>query len=163
MPHVDGLRSIVAKLAMVLLHMLHVLFHMLHVLLHLLSRMTMFVVITAISMLRILHVDVVYVSLVAPTDGAIEIVGCPVALPLLAREHTLELLVALVPHVRVDVAVAVDTIEISQVDIENATTLGTGESQFGHHAVGDKTCFGPNASESLSANRCEHHHRSEDS
>ena len=106
-------------------------------------------VVGTIVVLGILVVYVVYVSVVVPTDGVVEVVGLLEALPLSCVEHTLDLLVAIVPSVGVDVAIAAYAVEIVEVDVQEAVALNAVQSQLHNHLVGDEAGFCLNICESL--------------
>ena len=63
-------------------------------------------------MLWILGVNMVNIHMILPADRAIEIVRVLESLPLSGGHHALELLVAVMPAVGIDVAIASDAIEI---------------------------------------------------
>ena len=106
-------------------------------------------VVGTIVVLGILVVDVVYVSVVVPADGMIEVVGFLESLPLSGVEHALELPVAVVPSVGVDVAIAAYAVEIVEIDVQETVALSTVQSQLHNHLVGDEACFCLNICESL--------------
>ena len=106
-------------------------------------------VVGTIVVLGILVVYVVYVSVVVPTDGMIEVVSLLEALPLSGVEHAFELLVAIVPSVGVDVAIAAYAVEIVEIDVQEAVALSTVQSQLHNHLVGDEAGFCLNICESL--------------
>ena len=108
-------------------------------------------------MLRILGVNMVNIHMILPADRAIEIVGVLESLPLSGGHHALELLVAVMPAVGIDVAIAADAIEIIEIDVQDAVALGAAQSQFHHHLICDKTGFCLNICQSLSIHRCNHH------
>ena len=62
--------------------------------------------------LWILGVNMVNIHMILPADRAIEIVRVLESLPLSGSHHALELLVAIMPAVGIDVAIASDAIEI---------------------------------------------------
>lgn len=103
----------------------------------------------AIVVLGILVVYVVYVSVVVPTDGVVEVVSLLEPLPLSGVEHALELLVAIVPSVGVDVAIAAYAVEIVEIDVQEAVALNVAQSQLHNHLVGDEACLRLNICESL--------------
>lgn len=106
-------------------------------------------VVGTIVVLGILVVYVVYVSVVVPTDGVVEVVGLLEPLPLSGVKHALELLVAIVPSVGIDVAIAAYAVEIVEVDVHEAVALNVAQSQFHNHLVGDEACLRLNICESL--------------
>ena len=108
-------------------------------------------------MLRILGVNMVNIHMILPADRAIEIVGVLESLPLSGGHYALELLVAVMPAVGINVAIASDAIEIIEIDVQDAVALGAAQSQFHHHLICDKTGFCLNICQSLSIHRCNHH------
>lgn len=106
-------------------------------------------VVGTIVVLGILVVYVVYVSVVVPTDGVVEVVSLLEALPLSGVEHAFELLVAIVPSVGVDVAIAAYAVEIVEVDVHEAVALNVAQSQLHNHLVGDEAGFCLNICKSL--------------
>lgn len=100
---------------------------------------------------RIPGVDVVYVGVAAPTYRLIEVVSLAVASPLAVAHHSAQLLVAVLPRLAVYVAIAVDGIEIAEVELQNAVALYVRESEFENHLVGYETCLSPYVGESLCA------------
>lgn len=106
-------------------------------------------VVGTIVVLGILVVYVVYVSVVVPTDGVVEVVGFLEPLPLSGVKHALELLVAIVPSVGIDVAIAAYAVEIVEVDVHEAVALNVAQSQFYNHLVGDEACLCLNICKSL--------------
>lgn len=89
------------------------------------------------------------VGAVLPADGAVEVVGVAVFAPLSGREIAAHLAVAALPSVRVDVAVAVDAIEVGEVDVEDAVAVARSDTQFGYHLVGNDRGFHPHVCQSL--------------
>ena len=84
-----------------------------------LASMTVRVVATVVpTVLRVFHVYVVHVGIVAPADGAVEIIRISVFPPLPVGEHPPELPVAVFPSVGINVATALDTVQIRKVDIQ---------------------------------------------
>ena len=104
-----------------------------------------------------------YVSTVFPSDGAIEVVGILVDVPLCAVEHSLERAVALPPYLRVDVAVGCYPVQVGEVDLENAVALRTAQSELNHHLVGDVLCLGGYAAQPLCADVGDAHYHCCDS
>lgn len=100
---------------------------------------------------RIPGVDVVYVGVAAPAYRLIEVVSLAVASPLAVAHHAAQLLVAVLPRLAVYVAIAVDGIEIAEVELQNAVALYVRESEFENHLVGYETCLSPYVGESLCA------------
>ena len=92
-------------------------------------------------MLRILGVNMVNIHMVLPADRAIEVVRVLEFLPLSGVHHALELLVAVMPAVGIDVAIASDAVQVSEVDVQEIVALGITQSQFHHHLICDKTGF----------------------
>ena len=76
--------------------------------------------------------------MILPADRAIEIVGVLESLPLSGGHYALELLVAVMPAVGINVAIASDAIEIIEIDVQDAVALGAAQSQFYHHLICDK-------------------------
>lgn len=89
------------------------------------------------------------VCAVLPADGAVEVVGVAVFAPLSGREIAAHLTVAALPSVRVDVAVAVDAVEVGEVDVEDAVAVARSDTQFGYHLVGNDRGFHPHVCQSL--------------
>ena len=108
-------------------------------------------------MLWILGVNMVNIHMILPADRAIEIVRVLESLPLSGGHHALELLVAVMPAVGIDVAIALDAIEIIEIDVQDAVALNAAQSQFHHHLICDKTGFCLNICQSLSIHRYYHH------
>ena len=106
-------------------------------------------VVGTIVVLGILVVYVVYVCIVVPTDGVVEVVGLLEPLPLSGVEHALDLLVAIVPSVGIDVAIAAYAVEIVEIDVHEAVALNVAQSQFHNHLVGDEASFRLNICKSL--------------
>lgn len=106
-------------------------------------------VVGTIVVLGILVVYVVCICVVAPTDGVVEVVGLLEPLPLSGVKHALELLVAIVPSVGIDVAIAAYAVEIVEIDVQEAVALSTVHSQLHNHLVGDEAGFCLNICESL--------------
>lgn len=89
------------------------------------------------------------VGAVLPADGAVEVVGVAVFAPLSGREIAAHLAVAALPSVRVDVAIAVDAIEVGEVDVEDAVAVARSDTQFGYHLVGNDGGFRSHVGQSL--------------
>lgn len=89
------------------------------------------------------------VGAVLPADGAVEVVCVAVFAPLSGREVSAYLAVAALPSVGVDVAVAVDAIEVGEVDAEDAVAVARSDTQFGYHLVGNDRGFLPHVGQSL--------------
>lgn len=81
------------------------------------------------------------VGAVLPADGAVEVVCVAVFAPLSGREVSAYLAVAALPSVGVDVAVAVDAVEVGEVDVEDAVAVARSDTQFGYHLVGNDGGF----------------------
>ena len=79
-------------------------------------------------MLWILGVNMVNIHMILPADRAIEIVRVLESLPLSGGHHALELLVAVMPAVGIDVAIASDAIEIIEIDVQDAVALNAAQS-----------------------------------
>lgn len=89
------------------------------------------------------------VGAVLPADGAVEVVCVAVFAPLSGREVAAHLAVAALPAVGVDVAIAVDAIEVGEVDTEDAVAVARSDTQFGYHLVGNDRGFLPHVGQSL--------------
>ena len=89
------------------------------------------------------------VCAVLPADGAVEVVCVAIFAPLSGREIAAHLAVAALPSVGVDVAVAVDTVEVGEVDVEDAVAVARSDTQFGYHLVGNDRGFHPHVCQSL--------------
>lgn len=89
------------------------------------------------------------VCAVLPADGAVEVVCVAVFAPLSGREIAAHLAVAALPSVRVDVAVAIDAVEVGEVDVEDAVAVARSDTQFGYHLVGNDRGFHPHVCQSL--------------
>lgn len=89
------------------------------------------------------------VCAVLPADGAVEVVCVAVFAPLSGREIAAHLAVAALPSVRVDVAVAVDAVEVGEVDVEDAVAVARSDTQFGYHLVGNDRGFHPHVCQAL--------------
>lgn len=96
------------------------------------------------------------VGAVLPADGAVEVVGVAVFAPLSGREIAAHLVVAALPSVRVDVAVAIDAIEVGEVDVEDAVAVARSDTQFGYHLVGNDCGFHPHVCQSLGGDGGDH-------
>lgn len=96
------------------------------------------------------------VGAVLPADGAVEVVGVAVFAPLSGREIAAHLAVAALPSVRADVAVAVDAIEVGEVDVEDAVAVARSDTQFGYHLVGNDRGFHPHVCQSLGGDGGDH-------
>ena len=66
---------------------------------------------------------IVYVSVAAPVDRLIEVIRLLIAFPLAVAHHSAQLLVAVLPCLAVYVAIAVDGIEIAEVELQNVVAL----------------------------------------
>lgn len=89
------------------------------------------------------------VGAVLPADGAVEVVCVAVFAPLSGREVSAYLAVAALPAVGVDVAIAVDAVEVGEVDVEDAVAVARSDTQFGYHLVGNDGGFLPHVGQSL--------------
>lgn len=94
-------------------------------------------------------IDMVDVGAVLPADGAVEVVCVAVFAPLSGREVAAHLAVATLPSVGVDVAVAIDAVEVGEVDTEDAVAVARSDTQFGYHLVGNDGGFLPHVGQSL--------------
>lgn len=94
-------------------------------------------------------IDMVDVGAVLPADGAVEVVCVAVFAPLSGREVAAHLAVAALPSVGVDVAVAIDAVEVGEVDVEDAVAVARSDTQFGYHLVGNDCGFLPHVGQSL--------------
>lgn len=128
------------------------------VMLVVLARLVMLMVLAGLARLvydnhsfRIPGVDVVHIGVAAPAYRLIEVVSLAVASPLAVAHHSAQLLVAVLPRLAVYVAIAVDGIEIAEVELQNAVALYVRESEFENHLVGYETCLSPYVGESLCA------------
>lgn len=89
------------------------------------------------------------VGTVLPADGAVEVVCVAVFAPLSGREVSAHLAVAALPSVGVDVAIAVDAVEVGEVDVEDAVAVARSDTQFGYHLVGNDGGFRSHVGQSL--------------
>lgn len=89
------------------------------------------------------------VGAVLPADGTVEVVCVAVFAPLSGREVAAYLAVAALPSVGVDVAIAVDAIEVGEVDVEDAVAVARSDTQFGYHLVGNDRGFRSHVGQSL--------------
>lgn len=89
------------------------------------------------------------VGAVLPADGAVEVVCVAVFAPLSGREVAAYLAVAALPSVGVDVAIAVDAVEVGEVDTEDAVAVARSDAQFGYHLVGNDGGFRSHVGQSL--------------
>lgn len=89
------------------------------------------------------------VGAVLPADGAVEVVCVAVFAPLSGREVAAHLAVAALPAVGVDVAIAVDAIEVGEVDVEDAVAVARSDAQFGYHLVSNDRGFRSHVGQSL--------------
>lgn len=94
-------------------------------------------------------IDMVNVGAVLPADGAVEVVCVAVFAPLSGREVAAYLAVAALPSVGVDVAIAVDAVEVGEVDVEDAVAVARSDTQFGYHLVGNDGGFRSHVGQSL--------------
>ena len=84
-----------------------------------------------------------------PADGAVEVVCVAVFAPLSGREVAAYLAVAALPSVGVDVAIAIDAVEVGEVDVEDAVAVARSDTQFGYHLVGNDGGFRSHVGQSL--------------
>lgn len=96
------------------------------------------------------------VGAVLPADGAVEVVCVAVFAPLSGREVSAHLAVAALPSVRVDVAIAIDAVEVGEVDVEDAVAVARSDTQFGYHLVGNDGGFRSHVGQSLGRGRDDH-------
>lgn len=89
------------------------------------------------------------VGAVLPADGAVEVVCVAVFAPLSGREVAAHLAVAALPSVGVDVAVAIDAVEVGEVDVKDAVAVARSDTQFGYHLVGNDGGFRSHVGQSL--------------
>lgn len=89
------------------------------------------------------------VGAVLPADGAVEVVCVAVFAPLSGREVAAYLAVAALPSVGVDVAIAIDAVEVGEVDVEDAVAVARSDTQFGYHLVGNDGGFRLHVGQSL--------------
>lgn len=89
------------------------------------------------------------VGAVLPADGAVEVVCVAVFAPLFGREVAAYLAVAALPSVGVDVAIAIDAVEVGEVDVEDAVAVARSDTQFGYHLVGNDRGFRSHVGQSL--------------
>ena len=89
------------------------------------------------------------VGAVLPADGAVEVVCVAVFAPLSGREVAAHLAVAALPSVGVDVAVAIDAVEVGEVDVEDAVAVARSDTQFGYHLVSNARGFLSHVGQSL--------------
>lgn len=111
-----------------------------------LSRAAMVVARSAGGISPIYMVDV---GAVLPADGAVEVVCVAVFAPLSGREVAAYLAVAALPSVGVDVAIAIDAVEVGEVDTEDAVAVARSDTQFGYHLVGNDGGFRSHVGQSL--------------
>lgn len=96
------------------------------------------------------------VGAVLPADGAVEVVCVAVFAPLSGREVAAYLAVAALPSIGVDVAIAVDAVEVGEVDVEDAVAVARSDTQFGYHLVGNDRGFLPHVGQSLGRDGDDH-------
>lgn len=89
------------------------------------------------------------VGAVLPADGAVEVVCVAVFAPLSGREVAAYLAVAALPSIGVDVAIALDAVEVGEVDVEDAVAVARSDTQFGYHLVGNDGGFRSHVGQSL--------------
>lgn len=92
---------------------------------------------------------IVDVGAALPADGAVEVVCVAVFAPLSGREVAAYLAVAALPSVGVDVAIAIDAVEVGEVDTEDAVAVARSDTQFGYHLVGNDGGFRSHVGQSL--------------
>ena len=94
-----------------------------------LARLVVLMVLTGLRLVydnhsvRIFCIDIVYVSVAAPVDRLIEGIRLLVAFPLAVAHHSAQLLVAVLPCLAVYVAIAVNGIEIAEVELQDIVAL----------------------------------------
>jgi hypothetical protein len=94
-----------------------------------LARLVVLMVLTGLRLVydnhsvRIFCIDIVYVSVAAPVDRLIEVIRLLVAFPLAVAHHSALLLVAVLPCLAVYVAIAVNGIEIAEVELQDVVAL----------------------------------------
>lgn len=106
-------------------------------------------VVGTIVVLGVLVIYIVDVCVVVPTDRVVEVVSLLEPLPLSGSEHALELFVAIVPSISVDIAIAAYAVEIVEVDVQQAVALNAVQSKFNNHLVGDEASLCLDICESL--------------
>lgn len=89
------------------------------------------------------------VGAVLPADGAVEVVCVAVFAPLSGREVAACLAVAALPSIGVDVAIAIDAVEVGEVDVEDVVAVARSDTQFGYHLVGNDGGFLSHVGQSL--------------
>lgn len=89
------------------------------------------------------------VGAVLPADGTVEVVCVAVFAPLSGREVAAYLAVAALPSVGVDVAIAIDAVEVGEVDVEDAVAVARSDAQFGYHLVGNDGGFRSHVGQTL--------------
>lgn len=72
---------------------------------------------------RIFCIDIMHVSVAAPADRLIEVIRLLVAFPLAVAHHSAQLLVAVLPCLAVYIVVAVDGVEIAEVELHDVVAL----------------------------------------
>lgn len=117
------------------------------------ATMVMLVVARAMVVARsaggVFPIYMVDVGAVLPADGAVEVVCVAVFAPLSGREIAAYLAVAALPSVGVDVAIAIDAVEVGEVDVEDAVAVARSDTQFGYHLVGNDGGFRSHVGQSL--------------
>lgn len=102
------------------------------VILMMLAWLARLVVLMVLTGFRLVHdnnsfwipgVDVVYVGVAAPADRLIEVIRLLVAFPLAVAHHSAQLLVAVLPCLAVYVAIAVNGIEIAEIELQDVVAL----------------------------------------
>ena len=89
------------------------------------------------------------VGAVLPADGTVEVVCVAVFAPLSGREVAAYLAVAALPSVGVDVAIAIDAVEVGEVDVEDAVAVARSDAQFVYHLVGNDGGFRSHVGQTL--------------
>lgn len=94
-----------------------------------LARLVVLMVLTGLRLVydnhsvRIFCIDIVYVSVAAPVDRLIEVIRLLIAFPLAVAHHSAQLFVAVLPCLAVYVAIAVNGIEIAEVELQDVVAL----------------------------------------
>lgn len=94
-----------------------------------LARLVVLMVLTGLRLVydnhsvRIFCIDIVYVSVAAPVDRLIEVIRLLVAFPLAVAHHSAQLLVAMLPCLAIYIVVAVNGIEIAEVELHDVVAL----------------------------------------
>lgn len=94
-----------------------------------LARLVVLMVLTGLRLVydnhsvRIFCIDIVYVSVAAPVDRLIEVIRLLVAFPLAVAHHSAQLLVAMLSCLAIYIVVAVNGIEIAEVELHDVVAL----------------------------------------